>query len=209
VDVQTHIFLTSALVGEWSASRPGRFNPWERAPSTHSLGGWVSPRAGLDDVEKRKFLTLPGLKIWSLSCAARSQSLHRLCSWWKWVTSFNEMFTAWHFWFIYFLFFCCNSPPRSYPCETCQQLNSCNFLNYQYFKFLYTPFPLLHPLPTATGLTCVAALGTPRYSRAAAEVESWVADWSSLALPLQVSGTSPIPFGWRALYLIYGQICCI
>jgi hypothetical protein len=33
VDVQTHIFLTSALVGgEWSASRPGRIAPEERAP---------------------------------------------------------------------------------------------------------------------------------------------------------------------------------
>jgi hypothetical protein len=30
VDVQTHIFLISALVGgEWSASRPGRFTPGE------------------------------------------------------------------------------------------------------------------------------------------------------------------------------------
>jgi hypothetical protein len=33
VDVKIHIFLTSALVGgEWSASRPGRFTPVERAP---------------------------------------------------------------------------------------------------------------------------------------------------------------------------------
>jgi hypothetical protein len=32
-DVWIHVFLTSALVGgEWSASRPGRFTPWERAP---------------------------------------------------------------------------------------------------------------------------------------------------------------------------------
>jgi hypothetical protein len=32
VDVQIHIFLTSALVlGEWSASRPGRFTPEKRA----------------------------------------------------------------------------------------------------------------------------------------------------------------------------------
>jgi hypothetical protein len=56
VDVQIHIFLTSALAGgEWSASRPGRFTP-----RTHWIGGWVDPTAGLDDVEKRKFLTLPG-----------------------------------------------------------------------------------------------------------------------------------------------------
>jgi hypothetical protein len=53
-----------ALVGdEWSASRPGRFIPGERAPRTHWIGSWVSPRAGLDDVEKRKFLILPGLEL--------------------------------------------------------------------------------------------------------------------------------------------------
>jgi hypothetical protein len=42
--------------------RPGRFTPGERAPSTHWIGGWVDPRCP-DDVEKRKFLTLPGLKL--------------------------------------------------------------------------------------------------------------------------------------------------
>jgi hypothetical protein len=47
LDVYIHIFLTSALVGgEWSASRPARFTP-----GTHWIGGWVGPRAGLDDVE--------------------------------------------------------------------------------------------------------------------------------------------------------------
>jgi hypothetical protein len=49
VDVEIHIFLTSALVGgKWCASRPGR---------------WVSPRVGLDDMEKRNFATLPGLQL--------------------------------------------------------------------------------------------------------------------------------------------------
>jgi hypothetical protein len=33
----------------------------ERASGTRWIGGSVGPRAGLDDVEKRKFLTLPGL----------------------------------------------------------------------------------------------------------------------------------------------------
>jgi hypothetical protein len=37
--------------------------PRERAPNVHSIGGWVDPRAGLDDVEKRKFLNLPGLEL--------------------------------------------------------------------------------------------------------------------------------------------------
>jgi hypothetical protein len=64
VDVYIHIFLISALAGgEWSASHPGRFTPWERAPATHWIGGWVHPRAGQDDVKKRRFLTLPGLEL--------------------------------------------------------------------------------------------------------------------------------------------------
>jgi hypothetical protein len=51
VDVWTHIFLTSVLVGgEWSASRPGRFTPRERAPGAHWIGGRVDLRAGLDDI---------------------------------------------------------------------------------------------------------------------------------------------------------------
>jgi hypothetical protein len=59
VDVQIHIFSTSALAGgEWSASRPGRFTP-----GTHWIGGRVGPRAGLDDEEKRKFLTLLRLEL--------------------------------------------------------------------------------------------------------------------------------------------------
>jgi hypothetical protein len=57
VDIYFHVILTSALVGgEWLASRPGRFTAGERTPGTHWIGGWVDPRAGLDEVEKRKFL---------------------------------------------------------------------------------------------------------------------------------------------------------
>jgi hypothetical protein len=65
VDVQIHIFLTSALAGgDGSASGPGRFTSRERAPTTHWIGGWwVDPRADMDYVEKRKFLTLPGLQL--------------------------------------------------------------------------------------------------------------------------------------------------
>jgi hypothetical protein len=67
------MFLTSALVGgEWSTSRPGRFNSAEIARGTHWMGGWVALRAGLDDLEKRKFLTLPGLEIRPLGRPARS-----------------------------------------------------------------------------------------------------------------------------------------
>jgi hypothetical protein len=49
--------------GEWSASRPGRFAPGERASDTYWIGGWVDPRAGLDDLEKRRFLTIPGFEL--------------------------------------------------------------------------------------------------------------------------------------------------
>jgi hypothetical protein len=38
----------------------------------------VDPRAGLHDVEKRKFLTLPELELRPLSRPARSQSLNRM-----------------------------------------------------------------------------------------------------------------------------------
>jgi hypothetical protein len=39
VDAQIHVFLTLALVGgEWSTSRPGRFNPGERALGTYWIG---------------------------------------------------------------------------------------------------------------------------------------------------------------------------
>jgi hypothetical protein len=64
VDVMIHIFVTSTLIGvEWSASRPCRFILGERTPGTHFIGGWVDPRVGVDDVEKRKFLTLPALEL--------------------------------------------------------------------------------------------------------------------------------------------------
>jgi hypothetical protein len=64
--VPTHLALAG---GEWSASCPGRFTP-----GTPWIGGWVNPRAGLDDVEKRKFLT----ELRPIDHPARSQSLSRL-----------------------------------------------------------------------------------------------------------------------------------
>jgi hypothetical protein len=48
VDVQFHVYLSSALVrAEWSASRSGRLNP-----GTYWAGGCMRPRAGLDDTGK-------------------------------------------------------------------------------------------------------------------------------------------------------------
>jgi hypothetical protein len=64
VDIQIHIFLTLALVGgDRSASRPAALLSGKDPPGTHWIGGWVGPRASLDDMEKRKFLTLPGLEL--------------------------------------------------------------------------------------------------------------------------------------------------
>jgi hypothetical protein len=57
--IETHVFLTSALVGgEWSASHPGRFTSEERDPGTHWTGGWVGPGTCLDYVKKGKVFTL-------------------------------------------------------------------------------------------------------------------------------------------------------
>jgi hypothetical protein len=76
-NVYVHIFLTSAMVGgEWSASRPGRFTPGERAPGIYWIGDWMGPRFGLDNVEKRKLLSLPELELRRLGRPA--QSLYRL-----------------------------------------------------------------------------------------------------------------------------------
>jgi hypothetical protein len=73
VDVEIQIFLTSALAGgEWSALRPGRFTPTREKPGTHWIWGCVDPRSGLDDVGKRKFLTLPGLELRPLGRPAHS-----------------------------------------------------------------------------------------------------------------------------------------
>jgi hypothetical protein len=64
VDAVIHVFLTSELDGdEWSASGPGHFTPGEKTTGTHWIGGWVSPRTGLDEMEKRQFLILPGLGL--------------------------------------------------------------------------------------------------------------------------------------------------
>jgi hypothetical protein len=50
-------FLTSALDGgEWLASRRCRCTLGERAPGTHWIEDWVSPRVGLEAVENRKIV---------------------------------------------------------------------------------------------------------------------------------------------------------
>jgi hypothetical protein len=79
MDVYIHIFLISTLTGgERAASRPRCFIRRKRAPGTHWIGGWMDPRPGIYDVEKRKFLVLPGLELRPLGRPVRSQSLYRL-----------------------------------------------------------------------------------------------------------------------------------
>jgi hypothetical protein len=73
-------------MGQWiyvatfsSLEMSGRlYAPAALSPSNHCAGGWVDPRTGLDDVEKRIFLTLTGLELRPLGRPARSQSLYRL-----------------------------------------------------------------------------------------------------------------------------------
>jgi hypothetical protein len=76
VDVYIRLFLTSAPVG--SNSIPGRFIPGERVPSPHRAGGWVGPRTGLDEIEKRQSFPLPELELQPLDRPARSHSLYQL-----------------------------------------------------------------------------------------------------------------------------------
>jgi hypothetical protein len=51
---------------------PAALPPGERARGTHWIGGWVDLRAGLDDLEKKKFFTLPGLELQFLNRPVRS-----------------------------------------------------------------------------------------------------------------------------------------
>jgi hypothetical protein len=57
VDVYIHVFLTSALAGEVSDQIHAS------AAGTHWIEVFMGPRAGLDDLERRKFLILPGLEL--------------------------------------------------------------------------------------------------------------------------------------------------
>jgi hypothetical protein len=78
VDVQTHVFLTSALaVGEWSASRPRPLYPQGKEPPVPigQEAGWAPEPVS---TTWRKFLTLPGLELRLLGRPAGSQSLYRL-----------------------------------------------------------------------------------------------------------------------------------
>jgi hypothetical protein len=59
------------------ASSTGHFTPRERALGTH----WMGWRAGLDDMEKWKFLNVPGLELRPLGRPVRNQSRYRGSYW--------------------------------------------------------------------------------------------------------------------------------
>jgi hypothetical protein len=58
---------------------PAALPSGKEPPRSHWIGGWVDPRAGVDDMEKGKFFTLQGLELRPLCLLARSKSLYRLC----------------------------------------------------------------------------------------------------------------------------------
>jgi hypothetical protein len=64
VDVYSRIFLTMTIVEcEWSVHSSVALPPGERTPCFHWIGVCVGSSAGLNDVEKRILLTLPGLEF--------------------------------------------------------------------------------------------------------------------------------------------------
>jgi hypothetical protein len=56
---------------ELGTSRSGRFTPRKTASGTHWIEVSVDLKAGLYDLEKRNFLTLPGLELRLLDLPAR------------------------------------------------------------------------------------------------------------------------------------------
>jgi hypothetical protein len=59
---------------------PRPLYPRERSPGTHCIGGWVDPRAGMDNMEKWKFITLPGLETRPLSVVQPVASRYTDCA---------------------------------------------------------------------------------------------------------------------------------
>jgi hypothetical protein len=82
MDVEIHVFLTSVLFGgERAASRPGSYTPAERAPGPDLIGGWVGPRAGLNDMEVlNEYITKHYLVIITVLVVA---TILTILLWWK------------------------------------------------------------------------------------------------------------------------------
>jgi hypothetical protein len=128
VDVEIHSFLTYVLLGgKWSASRPCRFTPGERVRGTHFIGGWVCPRTGLGDVEKRKFLALTGLELRPLKRRARRQSLYLLS--YKGIIYRPQIYTL-----IYNF--------QSFFCHL-EAFDICNIKNSKHIKFVFQFHPYI------------------------------------------------------------------
>jgi hypothetical protein len=73
------IFLDLDTSWRWVVSFPPRLlYPRGKSPHNHWIGGCVDPRVGLDNMEKWKFLTPPGLELRLQGRPASSQSLYRL-----------------------------------------------------------------------------------------------------------------------------------
>jgi hypothetical protein len=56
--------LTSALDrGKWSALRPGRFTPRERAPGNHWMGGCVGPFSNMNTHTKKIWWSVQVMRL--------------------------------------------------------------------------------------------------------------------------------------------------
>jgi hypothetical protein len=88
-EVKLSLYLTNSALRNEDVWRSGCIDPrfldldtsWRwvvqlHAPGTHSIGGWVSPRSGLDIVERWKFLTLQEFELRLLGRRARGLFLY-------------------------------------------------------------------------------------------------------------------------------------
>jgi hypothetical protein len=84
MNIYIQICFTSSLAGgNWSGLQPGRFTLGEIAPGTPWVGGWVDPRAGLDDEEKKKILDPTGTRTPTPRSVAIPTTLSRLLKTYK------------------------------------------------------------------------------------------------------------------------------
>jgi hypothetical protein len=59
--------LKTSWRGVVSFTPPVTLPPKETGPSSHWIGGWVVPKAGLDDMRKWKFFIPLGLEFWPVT----------------------------------------------------------------------------------------------------------------------------------------------